>query len=308
MTRRRDRHRNLLHWFPSAWRVRYGEELVALMEDTYGGERIPLREQVSIARVGLTRRLLGSGAGAPPDEKVSSGSLLVLAGWACLVVAGCGYAKFAEHWEGAVPAHDLALPTAGFDAVQTAATVGAIVVALATLLAVPSFLRLLRAGGWPAVRRPVVRAIVATAVAISSTAVVIAWSHHVGVAVHPGGWRVGVIGTFWILSMLSALACGTAAVFAVVPRLTLPRGVLVAVGALALVLGLAMVAVVTGTVLWWVALATDTPSFFAGRSGLFDTPAPPTVVGGGLVMAAGLALGMYGSVRVVRSMRRLLVD
>ena len=78
------RFERLLKWYPSRWRARYGEELVALMEDTYGEGSLPLSSQLSIMRTGATEHLreMGLGGGEDtPGERVRSGSQLVLCGW-----------------------------------------------------------------------------------------------------------------------------------------------------------------------------------------------------------------------------------
>jgi hypothetical protein len=45
-----------LRWYPSAWRRRYGEELIALLEDTYGDGPLPLRCRMSLFRSGMIER------------------------------------------------------------------------------------------------------------------------------------------------------------------------------------------------------------------------------------------------------------
>ena len=54
----RDRHR-LLRWYPPAWRRRYGAELLALLQDTYGDASLPLRGRLSLIRAGIAERVHG---------------------------------------------------------------------------------------------------------------------------------------------------------------------------------------------------------------------------------------------------------
>jgi hypothetical protein len=49
--------RQTLRWYPSAWRHRYGEELIALLDDTYGDSPLPLRCRVSLFRSGIIERV-----------------------------------------------------------------------------------------------------------------------------------------------------------------------------------------------------------------------------------------------------------
>jgi len=49
--------RNILRWYPVAWRRRYGEELVAMLDDTYGDDKLPGRARLSLVRSGLMERI-----------------------------------------------------------------------------------------------------------------------------------------------------------------------------------------------------------------------------------------------------------
>jgi hypothetical protein len=47
----------ILRWYPAAWRRRYGEELVAMLGDTYGDDRLPVRVRVSLVGSGIAQRV-----------------------------------------------------------------------------------------------------------------------------------------------------------------------------------------------------------------------------------------------------------
>jgi hypothetical protein len=47
----------ILRWYPPAWRRRYGEELIAMLDDTYGNDKLPPRVRISLFRSGLTERI-----------------------------------------------------------------------------------------------------------------------------------------------------------------------------------------------------------------------------------------------------------
>ena len=49
--------RRVLRWYPVAWRRRYGQELVAMLEDTYGDDRLALRVRIALIRSGLKERI-----------------------------------------------------------------------------------------------------------------------------------------------------------------------------------------------------------------------------------------------------------
>jgi len=43
----------LLRWYPPAWRQRYGDELAALFDDSFGGRPVPRRVRMATMRSGL---------------------------------------------------------------------------------------------------------------------------------------------------------------------------------------------------------------------------------------------------------------
>ena len=175
----------LLKWYPSRWRARYGEELGALMEDTYGAGPVPLSSQAKVMRSGIAERVrqLGlGGAGDSPSESVRSGSLLVLCGWALFVIAGSAFAKMTEHWVGATPGPDRRLPVGAFGTIQVAAGVGLTIVVIGCAVALPTALRFLREGGWERARRPVIRGLVVSSTALLFTAALIDGCNIVGLS------------------------------------------------------------------------------------------------------------------------------
>jgi hypothetical protein len=302
------RFERLLRWYPCAWRVRYGDELVALMEETYGDDGVPVSGRLGIARAGVVERLREmrfGGGGLAPVERLRAGSSLVLCAWAFFVVGGAIFVKFAEHWDVATPKGARWLPTAAYDTVQWVAALGAGVIALAAATALPAFVRLLRAGRWGEVRRPIRRAAVVTAVAALMSVGVIVWAHHLGPAQRNGGsGPYAVVGLVWGLLMVATVATDTVASLHVVGRLNLSLAVWRLEGLLALVLTLAMAAIIGGTVAWWAAVATNAPWFLSGApSGSGGSSAPPALVIAGLCMLAGLSVAVGGAGRVARAVR-----
>jgi hypothetical protein len=49
--------RGVLRWYPATWRRRYGQELIAMLDDTYGNEKLPRRARMSLIRSGLVQRV-----------------------------------------------------------------------------------------------------------------------------------------------------------------------------------------------------------------------------------------------------------
>ncbi|HTZ15268.1 MAG TPA: hypothetical protein VMC78_16925 [Mycobacterium sp.] len=48
---------HVLRWYPAAWRRRYGEELIAMLDDSHGSDKLPRRVRTSLFRSGLIQRI-----------------------------------------------------------------------------------------------------------------------------------------------------------------------------------------------------------------------------------------------------------
>ncbi|MHB1930524.1 MAG: hypothetical protein ACYCUG_14110 [Acidimicrobiales bacterium] len=304
-----------LRWYPAAWRDRYGDELTVFMHDSYGSADLPWRARLSLAAGGLRERARQSGVvgeTAPPPGRVQAGTLLVLIGWAGFVVAGLSFAKFSEHFDGALPgginSHlgpaSHAVPDSAYGVLQTVALVAGIAVLLGAALAVPSLLRYLRSDGWSAVRGHVLRAVVITSVAAGTSASLIVWAHHLSSPQRNGanGWYDAL---FLVSAALMALTFGmwTAVAVAAGRRLTLSRSVLRAESAVAAVVGLAMIAMLGATAVWWASMATQAPSFLT--SDPTGAPLDPWLVGTVVLMLAAMSMGVGGMLRVARNLAGL---
>jgi hypothetical protein len=306
----RGRFDRLLRWYPEAWRQRYGDELIALMEDTYDDRPVPWRCRMSLARSGAVERLRGSGLAQGGDgsgQRIRSGSLLVLWAWAVFVVAGAGFAKFAEHWDAVTPKGARWLPAAAFDAVQWAALTGGVIVLVAASASVPAFVRSMARGGWAPIRLPVLRAVAVAAATVVATVGIVVWAHHLGP--RPAGRAhlpYAGVAALWALMVVATIATGTAAAVAVARRLRFSPRVLRLQGVLALAMVLVMVVVVAGTIAWWGAVAANAPWFFDdGVIGSTTSRTPPALVGAGVLMVLGLAVALPGAIRVARSLPTL---
>ncbi len=294
----------LLRWYPSAWRARYGDEMVALMQDTYGDDRVPWRQRWSLARRGLGERVHRLGRREPrPEDRVRNGSLWVLCGWAFFVLGGMAFGKLSEHWDQATAPGVRHLPAIGYNAVVTAAIVGLLVVLLAGALALPATVRLLRGGGWPEVRRPVLAAAAVVALTTVYSIGVAVWSLHLPDGRQSGS--VGAVGVVWAVLVSCSIAALTAAAVAVARRLTLTARVVEAEGWLAVALAVVMVVVMAGTALWWGAIAADTAILSARGAGLFDSSGWLSIAAAASVMLVGLAVAVSGVVRLTPSLREV---
>jgi hypothetical protein len=249
----------LLHAFPRRWRARYGEELLALLE----AKPLTWRVRGNIVTSGLRERLRGSG---PPQ-------LRVLWAWSLFVVGGMAFQKTSEHWQAVVRSGDRAVPTAAFETVQAAAVIGSAALLAGVAIALPAFLRDLRSGGWPAVRRPILTAAAATAVAAAAL-VAVALGHSIGAA-----------SVFIALALFSLFAWTHAA--AVSARRLPP---LRAHSYLALVVSATMLVMTLAAAVWFGTVTARAPSF-VGAAQLAVTAA---------FMFAGAALGAASELRSLR--------
>lgn len=303
------RYERLLKWYPDRWRTRYGGELVALMEDTYGEGKVPRSAHFGIVRAGVSERLRALGFGGterPAGEQVRAGSLLVLVAWSLFVVAGAAFAKMTEHWDAATPRGDRGLPAGAFATVQWAAFAGGAVVLLAAIIAVPAFAESIRKGGWEKVRRPFASAAIVSMSTFLLTAVMVAWAHHGRHLSGNGGLATHLVGTIWALLVIASIGTCTAAAVCASRNIQLSQRLLRLEGLLALLLTLAMVSITGGTVVWALAIASDAPSIlWGGGSGLFGMPGPSAEVFTALLLVGGLVISLVGSRRVAGAIRGL---
>lgn len=306
-----EQYDHVLRWYPSQWRARYGDEMAALLEDTYAtaGE-VPLRQRVRLAGSGLAERARSAGLAGwsdDPEVRMRGGSLLVLCGWACFIVAGAIFVKTADHWSlsRSAAAHQVA--AGGFNVVGVAAVVGCLVVLLAAVLVLPAFARFVRAGGWDQIRRPVVVAAISVAASSALFVITVAWAHSLSAQDRNGGLPIyGWFFVFVSLAFFFAVGSATVAAVSVARHLDLSRRTLRVLGGMAVglvgVMGLALVSLVA----WWASEAVHAPAFLAHTIGngmpFASSVVPPTLLMSGVLMLAGLALGLAGLVRIVGSL------
>jgi hypothetical protein len=303
-------YEHLVRWYPAHWRERYGDEMAALLEDTYAtaGE-VPLRQRVGLAWSGLGERARSAGVigwSQDPDVQQRAGWLLVLCGWAFYIVAGAIFVKSADHWATESPPAGHWVATGGFNVVGVAAVVGCLVVLLAALVVVPPFVRFVRSGGWHEVSRPVVVAVVTFALSGALFVGLVAWAH--SLSAHDRNSGLPIYGWFFVLVSLvffAAVGSATAAV-AVARRVELSRRTVWTLGVMAIALVGVMALALVSLVAWWASEAVHAPSFLAqviGNGMPFQSSvAPPTLLASGVLMVLGLALGVAGLVRIVGSL------
>jgi len=306
-----DAHRNdevhrLLRWYPKGWRERYSDELAALVEDTTGGGPPPPALRRSLAWSGLGERLRSAGLVGEPVSPTGMGvgPWLVGCAWAAFVFAGLVFAKLAEHWDAATPTGSHTVPMVSFDAVEALAVLSALAIVVGVVAALPALVRLLAAGGWPALRTRVFVAIgltVTTGLAVTGLAL---WAHRVSVHADgaPGGYQLVAMGV--ALLFAATLAGWSVVGVAVARRIELSPPLRRLVISCASVVTLAMVGMTAAAATWWGALSKSAPWFLAGgRPGTAASPFDPTMVGTAVLMAVATLVAVYGTVQAARGWR-----
>jgi hypothetical protein len=288
----------LLRWYPAHWRARYGDEFIALIEDSYGRSRIPLRTRLATARSGSVERLRASGLagnGESPADRTRSGALVVLCAWSIFVIAGVIFAKFTEHWSSATPRAGRWLPAVAYDAVEVAALFGGLMVMAAGLIVLPALVRSIRLSGWSTLRRHVRRLVVLGGVTLLVGTGVVVWAQHLNTHQRNGGllsYALAVLMLF--ILVVGTLAAGTASAVTLTTQLELSGHALRRLGRLALAATVAMAVITAGALAWGADIRAHAPSFF-GRG------VPVAWYLAGLVMVTGLTLAAAGACRVRRA-------
>jgi hypothetical protein len=298
----------LLRVYPPAWRARYGEELVAVIEALDGGARMSWRTRADVVRAGLAERARAFGlAGLPPRERAREGSIRVLYAWMVFAIGGFGIGKASEHWVAATPVAARGGPTAAFALLVAGAALGSAAVLAGVALALPRLAALILAGGWARVRRPILRAVLLSLLVLAATAALAVWAHSLSPAQRNGGdGTYGAVFLAWVALSAACLVSWAAAAAGAARALALPPRLLRAEAWLAAAVSAAMAMVTLATAIWWALLARDAPWFFTGAPAGSSAPAftgnmlVPTAV-----MACATIVAIAGAVRALEALPSL---
>ncbi len=257
----------LMRLYPPAWRSRYGDELEALILASEADGSGGWRTTIDLAGAGLRERLRGWGlSGDGPQEERNRGALLlVLVSWALMVLGGGTVQRFSEHWEAGTPVSARAFPAAVFEVLVIAGALGCAFLATGILIALPSLMRLLRAGGRPGIGRPVARACFTTLVAVTATVCLAGWAQGLSNAQRNGGDAAySVAFLAWAGVMAATLLAWTAAAVACGLRIELSRRVMRAEAWLCVAVAVASITATAAACLWWASLAAHAPWVLQG--------------------------------------------
>ncbi len=237
----------LLRWYPRAWRERYGEELLALIQDTLDEGRPTWRLRLGVISGGLRERAHEAGQAVRAAINPRSGPNL----WAKMLVAGTTVALLPQNLsESPSPARGWQA-VAAFDAMLAAVALTGAVVLAGGLAALPALVRFLQAGGWPKIRRRVAWAAGATVAAGGGLAALVLVVDSRSPAqldaswVYLVGWLATGLAIAVAIGLWATAAAATARHLALVPRV---RAVQLVLGAVAAPL---VTLVLVTLNLWW---------------------------------------------------------
>jgi drug/metabolite transporter (DMT)-like permease len=302
--------RSMLRWYPVRWRARYGDEFASMIEDDLGGRPPTMRYRWSIVRSGLNEQLRDAGLvgnSVSPSERVRGGILTVLCAFGLFVIPGVGFAKISEHWDQSIHRGPRHLPAVSFNLLASLAGGCAVAVVLAAVALLPIFVQFLRAGGWPAIRRRVGWAVIATSATAAAGGGLVVWARHLTNHQRNAGlgWYQLV---FVIVAILftSTIATWSSVAVATARRLNIGLAQLKVGGILAVSVAVCMPVMTAAAAVWWGSMATTAPWFLAGTPvGSSPSPLAANLLGVLIVMTIASGAGMFGLLRVIRSWRLL---
>lgn len=312
MKRRHD-VRRLLRWYPPSWRARYEDEFQVFLEDRLEDSALTMRFRMSVAVAGLRERCYGSGLvgtrSAPPTQR-RTGSLTVLVAWSIMVVGGAGLVKTAEHFRATLPAQSRAFAQLAYNATAAAGAAGTLLVLAGAVVALPGFVRFVRAKGWSAVRQVFVAPLVASAVTVVTMFALSRWAHHLTTAQRNGadvGYSVAFVAT--VAVAVVSVALWTRASVAVASRITLTSRELRWASALAIAVSLSSLLVVLSATTWWIQMGLHAPWFLQGsRPGVTTSAWSTNLEVTMFVLVLGTLGALWGASRVALSYRPTRVN
>ena len=299
-------HRTMLRWYPARWRARYGDELIAMIEDDLGGSCPTVTYRWALARSGMGERLREAGLigdSVPPGERVHGGALAVLCAFAVFVIPGVAFAKISEHWDQSIHRGSRHLPAVSYNLLGALAVACGLVVILAAGALLPNFVQFLRTGGWPAIRRRVRWAALVTSATAAVGAGLVIWAHQLTAHQRNAGfgWYQFLFAVAGILFAATIITWMSAAVSAT-RRLTIGLAKLRVLGVLAVAVAACMPIMTAAAAAWWGTMAATAPWFLAGTpAGSSPSPLAANLLSVLIVMTIASGAGIFGLLRVIRS-------
>lgn len=292
---------NLLRWYPRAWRERYGEELLALIQDTLDEGRPTWRLRLGVIWGGMRERGHQAGHAVRAAVKRWAGAgnrpLILTVG---LVVAS-------------IPWNLKALPQArGWQATAALAVLAGILaftgvcVLASALVVAPAFLAFLREGGWPKIRRRVAWAAGATVAAGGALAGLVLGQRSMSFAQLSQSWAyfIGVAATG--LALVVALGLWASAAAATAKHLKLAPRARAAQLLLAAVTLTAALVIVSANIFWLAAIQSSLAWLVVGVANLAVVGVVmPRIIGRAVRKGRRLRATAGGGTTINRSAQRI---
>jgi hypothetical protein len=290
----------LVRRYPSVWRARYADELLAWVAERGLGALVALDLVLGALDAHLHPELAGERRIRMPD-RLRGLVLGVLCGYAAFVFAGAGYQKLTEYDDFVAAAHHHAAVGAAFDTVLAGS-----LVALASILAagLPIGLAVVRQAlaGRRELRGPL-EAAAAAVVWFGGTLVLLAW--YARTSAPPAGQMGSAVAFYgWIASLMLAVAVGVAGTVVAVRRTELAARILRFAAGAAVVATAAMVVMVVGAVVWGLALRAADPALFHSAQGIRKSSTAGAWVGIVACMAAATIVAGVACTRGLGAARR----
>ena len=160
-------------------------------------------------------------------------------------------------------------------------------------------------GGWPSLRRPMLRAASLTVVTVAATIVLSLWAHRTTGAQRNGLDRASV-GAFavWAVLALTCLVAWTTVAVATARRIGFTRRLLLAETWLATAVSAMVAVMMIATVTWWGAIAQAAPWFVAGTTpGTAGSVFSAQLATATALMVIATSLAAAGTTRALRNLR-----
>jgi hypothetical protein len=249
---------NLLRWYPRAWRERYGEELLALIQDTLDEGRPTWRLRLGVISGGLRERgHQAVRAGTAAAKRASTGRLMTL-------VAGLILGNLPQNLKAPLPPARAWQKTASFDALVGAFALTGVVVLASGLVAAPAFIAFLREGGWPKIRRRVAWAAGVTVAAGGGLAGLFLGQRSMSSAQVSHSWTYGTGVVATTVALAAAFGLWASAAAATAKHLKLATRARAAQPLLAAVTLTAGFAIVSANIIWLAAIQSSLPWLVVG--------------------------------------------
>ncbi len=288
----------LVRAYPRAWRERYEEEFVAMLEQGPVSIRDLFDVTLGVVDAWLRPQVVYEGRLAMVDRMRGS-VLAVLWAWAGVVVGGVGFRKLTEYDDFMLAARDNALVGVAFDAVVgavvalAAVTVGGAPVAYAAL-------RKALSEGRKDVPLLLCMPVLFGAGFVGYVLVLVR-------VIYPALGPVAVHGTINVALFLSLVGAFLLAALASVGAVTAAVGRVEVGGRIlrfalypAAVAAAAMAVVLVGVTVWGLGLLAQAPALFSGDEGILATPTYATWLAIVAVMAVSTVVAVVASIRGLR--------